>query len=236
VGGCYNLVWWRHCSLGEERTPAMAAGITFSKAGQWRSCWPSRCRLRRYPNGGVGSRGGCWRPSVQPDHGSMRSYLFWTGSDKNRDKGESRVDKGDSHDPIDIIDLIGGEQNGSTPRGLAVEAVAEELRRSGSGPLSLLPTTSISPTVSGSSTSPGPSSMPEASATPRGRVSLASSRRPRRICGITHSTANARSAPCERHAHSPADGRTALCGSACWRGPTRTGPGSCTTTVSTKGK
>jgi hypothetical protein len=27
VGGCYNLVW-RHCSLGEERTPAMAAGIT----------------------------------------------------------------------------------------------------------------------------------------------------------------------------------------------------------------
>ena len=26
VGGCYNLVW-RHCSLGEERTPAMAAGI-----------------------------------------------------------------------------------------------------------------------------------------------------------------------------------------------------------------
>ena len=27
VGSCYNLVW-RHCSLGEERTPAMAAGIT----------------------------------------------------------------------------------------------------------------------------------------------------------------------------------------------------------------
>ena len=27
VGGCYNLVW-RHCSLGEERTPAMAAGVT----------------------------------------------------------------------------------------------------------------------------------------------------------------------------------------------------------------
>ena len=73
VGGCYNLVW-RHCSLGEERTPAMAAGITFSEAGRWRSCWPSRCRLRRYPNGEGGSRGGCWRPSVQPDHGSMRSY------------------------------------------------------------------------------------------------------------------------------------------------------------------
>ena len=27
VESCYNLVW-RHCSLGEERTPAMAAGIT----------------------------------------------------------------------------------------------------------------------------------------------------------------------------------------------------------------
>jgi hypothetical protein len=27
VGSCYNLVW-RHCSLGEERTPAMAAEIT----------------------------------------------------------------------------------------------------------------------------------------------------------------------------------------------------------------
>jgi len=27
VGSCYNLLW-RHCSLGEESTPAMAAGLT----------------------------------------------------------------------------------------------------------------------------------------------------------------------------------------------------------------
>jgi hypothetical protein len=73
VGGCYNLVW-RHCSLGEERTPAMAAGITDhrwsleellafalppSEIPKWRGRKP-RWLLEA--------------ERAEPDHGSLRSY------------------------------------------------------------------------------------------------------------------------------------------------------------------
>ena len=67
VGSCYNLVW-RHCSRARNAPRPWRRGSPII-AGRWRSCWPSRCRLRRYLNGAEGSRGGCWRPSVQPDHG-----------------------------------------------------------------------------------------------------------------------------------------------------------------------
>jgi transposase-like protein len=37
VGTTYNFVW-RHCSLGEGRTPAMAAGLAEHRWSRWRSC------------------------------------------------------------------------------------------------------------------------------------------------------------------------------------------------------
>jgi hypothetical protein len=76
VGGCYNFVW-AHCTLGEGRTPAMAAEMTDHR-------WSTE-ELLRYPvppaelppGGAGGSRGGCWKQSVQPDHGSLWSYHLW---------------------------------------------------------------------------------------------------------------------------------------------------------------
>jgi hypothetical protein len=41
VGGCYNFVVWAHCTLGEGRTPAMAAQMTDHR-------WSTE-ELLRYP-------------------------------------------------------------------------------------------------------------------------------------------------------------------------------------------
>jgi hypothetical protein len=78
VGSCYNFLW-AHRSLGErlgeECTPAIAAGLTDHR-------WSMEelltfpvvpAELPTWRSGG--SLGGYWKPSVQPDHGSMWRYL-----------------------------------------------------------------------------------------------------------------------------------------------------------------
>jgi hypothetical protein len=71
IGTAYNFCCW-HRSLrlsgdggaGEqrwiERTPAQAAGLTFSKVGRFMSCL-SLPSLRLHPSGAGDDRDGCWR-------------------------------------------------------------------------------------------------------------------------------------------------------------------------------
>jgi hypothetical protein len=70
--------------------------------------------------------------------------LSKSGGDKDGDKDESRMNKGDSRDLIDLIDFRGRGQNELTRRdgirrGLSVEDAAAEMRRPNSGPRINLP-------------------------------------------------------------------------------------------------
>jgi hypothetical protein len=73
VGSCYDFLW-AHRSLGEGHTPAMAAGLTDHRWSMEELLTRLRCHPPKCPDGVGENRSGCWRPRMQPDHGSMRCY------------------------------------------------------------------------------------------------------------------------------------------------------------------
>jgi hypothetical protein len=73
VGSCCDFLW-AHRSLGEGHTPAMAAGLTDHRWSMEELLTRLRCHPPKCPDGVGENRSGCWRPRMQPDHGSMRCY------------------------------------------------------------------------------------------------------------------------------------------------------------------